>query len=110
MFVNLVTGGEALKNTIIKIVIIVVMIGMGTYLYQSYAAKTQLEEDTISYLENEGYNREAETAEITIVNMGQEQAKYAAVVTFEDEPEIDYFYTYREGTEELYQINKVTEE
>lgn len=99
-----------MKKTIIGMVIVVCVIGMGTYLYQSYAAKTQLEEDTISYLENEGYNREAETAEITIVNMGQEQTKYAAVVTFEDEPEIDCFYTYREGTEELYQIDKVTEE
>ncbi|SET74982.1 hypothetical protein SAMN05421676_107176 [Salinibacillus kushneri] len=96
------------------------MVGLLIYGFQLFTLdkeKSKLKNDTISYLENKGYDEETDIKEIYIVAIVElskdneliHTGDYQAVVHFEDEPKNAYFYTYKNNTKEIIQIDSVNE-
>ncbi|WP_416150113.1 hypothetical protein ACM26V_03730 [Salipaludibacillus sp. HK11] len=67
--------------------------------------KDALMDNTILHLEDRGYDRDSVIEEMSIVNIGGDDRIYAVVVTFNDESDVDYFYTYEKGTNQIIQID-----
>ncbi|WP_334313212.1 hypothetical protein, partial [Terrihalobacillus insolitus] len=64
-------------------------------------------DDTILYLEEKGYETDTDIEEMSIANIGADEEMNAVVVTFKDEPEAAYFYTYDKGTNQIIQMDVV---
>ena len=97
------------RKQFLLVLVLAAVVFNGIRLLTATEEQTTLESDTVSYLEEQGYG-EQDIEELTIVNMGQEETLYAAVVTFKDEPETDYFYTYQTGTGQIYEIDRIEKE
>ncbi len=69
--------------------------------------KNELIDDTISYLSDKGYNIQEDIEEITVVNLGQDEVIFSTVVRFKDEPNASYFYIYKQGTNQIIQIDAI---
>lgn len=98
-----------MKKKLSIILLAAIIIFFTFYVYSGYQEKTSLETDTIAYLENKGYEIETEIEELVTVNVGQEENLYAAVVTFKDEPMVNYFYMYKENSKDIQQIDIVNQ-
>lgn len=61
--------------------------------------------EVASYLENKGYVYETDIEQIQIVTLSKYNDIFAAVVTFKDEPTVDYLYAYKHNSKELYQFD-----
>ncbi|WP_163971850.1 DUF3139 domain-containing protein [Oceanobacillus halotolerans] len=85
-------------NVIILIVLSVLVLLIGIRLLVVHIEEGKLKEDTISYLEEKGYDPNADIKEIAVVDIGEDEEMNAVVVTFIDEPTVDYFYTYEKDT------------
>lgn len=94
-----------MKKKINLIIISALIIVIGLYVYNALKEKSELEMDTVSYLKNRGYDIETDIKNISIVNMGEKDPIFAAVVTFTDEPLVAYFYTYKDNSKEIQQID-----
>lgn len=78
---------------------------------------SQIKNDTISYLEKQGYDEETDIEEIYVVEIlesGEDDeiihtGDYQAVVHFQDEPKNAYFYQYEKDTNEIMQTDSVNE-
>ncbi|MFZ0368816.1 MAG: hypothetical protein WAM07_04340 [Halobacillus sp.] len=53
------------------------------------------------HLSQQGYDSEADIADMYIVNMGEKEVLYTAIMTFQDELKVDCFYRYEKGTKEI---------
>lgn len=87
------------------IIISISIIVLAFYVFSACQEQNALKMDTVSYLENKGYDCGADIAEIYIVNVGQADTFYAAVVTFKDEPMVNYFYAYIGSPNKLQQVD-----
>ncbi|MFD1032653.1 DUF3139 domain-containing protein [Metaplanococcus flavidus] len=97
-------------------ILIVGLLILAFQLFTSVKEQSQIENDTLSYLENEGYEEtdieELYIVEILEVDENEEVShtgKYEAVVHFKDEPNIAYFYRYEEDTNEIVQRDRLDE-
>src|SRR5699024_1340040 len=91
---------------VVIIVVILLIIVSGVRVYSSYHLKRELKNDTITHLITKGY-KESDIDEIDVVNIGGNELQYAASVTFGDELEADYLYTYINQTNQIIQIDVV---
>lgn len=64
-------------------------------------------DNTILYLEDRDYDTDTVVEEMSIVNVGGDETIYAVVVTFKDEPQVDYFYTYEKDSDQIIQTDVV---
>lgn len=86
---------------IATVVILILLLVYGVYLYSSITENRAFERDTVLYLENEGYDIDTDIAEMNRVNIGQTTSQNAMIVTFENKTDTVFFYTYRENSEEI---------
>lgn len=100
-------GVEILKKKIGIVVTSALVMVLGFYVYNAYQDKNNLEMDTVSYLEDKGYDSATDIEELNSVNIGEKDDIYAVVVTFKDEPMVDYFYAYKESSTQVHQIDVV---
>ncbi|WP_138416672.1 DUF3139 domain-containing protein [Aquibacillus sediminis] len=100
------------KRTIVYILTIIALLFVG--LSQIYIKKQQdqaLIDDTLSYLTEKGYEVNSEIADISVVDVGGEARDVpATVVTFTDEPSVTYFYSYKQDSNQVMQVDVVNEE
>lgn len=92
---------------IATVVILILLLVYGVYLYSSITENRAFERDTVLYLENEGYDIDTDIAEMNRVNIGQTTSQNAMVVTFENKPDTVFFYTYRENSEEIFLLDSL---
>ncbi|WP_181347018.1 DUF3139 domain-containing protein [Thalassobacillus sp. CUG 92003] len=95
------------KKYIVLMFVIVFVLFNGGRLFMANPEKNELKKATTSYLSEKGYDTEKDIADIYVVNMGQDEVIYSSVVTFTDEPKVEYFYSYHKNTKELKQISYV---
>ncbi|MEQ6378739.1 hypothetical protein RZN25_18220, partial [Bacillaceae bacterium S4-13-56] len=101
------------KRNIVLVAVFVLILVSGIRLFISTQEINSLKEDTISYLTDKGYDILDDIEEMNIVDIDQNEQSNAVIVTFKDEPKVDYFYTYDTDKDHLIQIdavNKGTEE
>ncbi|GAB3796646.1 hypothetical protein [Virgibacillus kimchii] len=98
------------KKHIVLLIIIVFILFNGVRLYMAQQEENALREDTISHLEEKGYDIEAHIEETVIVNAGKDERMKAVVVTFKDEPAVHYFYSYKQDTDQIVQVDAVHRE
>lgn len=96
-----------MKKKFAILVISALFVLLGFYVYSAFHEKSALERDTILYLEEQGYDRNEDIIALEVVNMGDNDS---VVVTFKDEPSVDYFYGYKESSNEIHKIDEVEKE
>ncbi|CQR48187.1 hypothetical protein BN1058_02538 [Paraliobacillus sp. PM-2] len=57
-----------------------------------------------------GYDTDVDIENMSVVDIGENKGLTAVVVTFKDEPKLDYFYTYEDGTKKIIHIDVVNKE
>lgn len=93
------------KNKLLYSLIALLVLGYGAYVFMRLAENRAFVNDTEAYLENEGYNLETDIIEMTRINIGENSPQNAMLVTFADEPDSYYFYTYRTDSEEIFLLD-----
>lgn len=96
------------KKNIFIIVGILLIIVAGILWFTAIQNKKEIKEDTISYLTEKGYDTDKDIKDIYIVNMGEDKVINTVVVTFKDEPDIDYLYSYEKEINQIMQIDGVS--
>jgi hypothetical protein len=93
------------KNAAIIIILLFALwaVIMGGQLSQQRA----LREDTFDYLEEEGYDIESDISEHFVSNSGGRSDFYTIYITFEEEPEVTYLYTYQEDSDDIFLLNTI---
>lgn len=89
---------------VVFIIIILLLIVSGTRFLSASKQKHDLKIKVEHYLLDQGYKK-TDIKRSKIINVGQHTADYALLVTFKDEPNVDYFYANRE--DEIMQIDVV---
>ncbi|MCT2534716.1 hypothetical protein NC661_04750 [Aquibacillus koreensis] len=96
---------------------IVILIIFGFRSFSLHQEQSQIKNDTLMHLENQGYDEETDIKEIYIVEILEKDEndeiehteKYEAVVHFQDEPSNAYFYRYKKSTNEIIQTDSINE-
>lgn len=94
-----------MKKKILYSLIALMLIGYGTYVVMRVSENRTFVTDIETYLENKGYDLETDIIEMNRVNIGEDSPQNAMVVTFVDEPETVYFYTYRPDSEDIFLLD-----
>lgn len=97
------------KKVIAIIIIILLVVAAGILWFTGNQDKQEVKEDTMSYLTEKGYDTDQDIENMSVVNIGEYNVTYAVVVTFSDEPKVDYFYTYEKEGKKIKQIDVVSE-
>lgn len=93
---------------IVLILIVLILLFNGVRYFSNYQAKQAVKNDTVMYLENNGYEK-SDIDDIEAVNVGGNDLKYGAVITFMDEKSVDYLYTYKSSSEQIIQMDALNE-
>lgn len=93
-----------MKKIILGTICLLLIIGLGLHWYNARQEQNILENDTIAHLESRGYQIESDVEDISVVNVGQQDRTYAVAVTFYDEPDFAYLYTYRDNSDQIRQL------
>lgn len=94
-----------MKKKSLYSVIVLLLIGYGTYIGLRVSENRAFVRDTENYLESEGVDFEDDIIEMYRINIGQNSHQNAMVVRFVDEPRLNYFYTYKPGSNELFLLD-----
>lgn len=95
------------KRNIVLAVVFVLVSVIGIRLFIAHQEISKLKDDTILYLTEKDYDPERDIEEMNIVDIDQDEEIKAVVVTFKDEPRVDYFYAYKKATDQITQIDVV---
>lgn len=80
---------------------------MAVYAFDAHRQKSAVQTDTLAYLESEGYETQTDLDDWFIGNSAGRNDFYTMYVTFEDEPDATYVYTYRVNTEDIFLIDTI---
>lgn len=94
-----------MKKKIVYSLIALLLIGFGTYIGLRVSENRAFVRDTEAYLESEGVDLEDDIIEMYRFNIGQNFHQNAMVVRFVDEPRLNYFYTYKPDSNELFLLD-----
>jgi hypothetical protein len=91
------------KNAAIIIILLFALwaVIMGGQLSQQRA----LREDTFDHMEEEGYDIESDISEQFVSYSGGRSDFYTIYITFEEEPEVAYLYTYQEDSNDNFLLD-----
>ncbi|MCZ0702546.1 hypothetical protein J2T56_000789 [Natronobacillus azotifigens] len=93
-----------MKKLIGVTIFVALLLGLGLSWFRADQAQKALKTDTIAHLESRGYQIESDVEDISVVNVGQQDRTYAVAVTFYDEPDFAYLYTYRDNSDQIRQL------
>lgn len=102
-------GVVIIQKKIYKFLIVIsaIVLITGIRLFIKNQEEGVLIDNIFLYLEEKGYDTDTDIEETSVVDIGRNDERNAVVVTFKDEPQVDYFYTYKKGTDQIIQISFV---
>jgi hypothetical protein len=92
---------------VVMIVVALLLLVSGTRFISMYIAKKEIKDATMDHLITEKEYQTSDIADMYVVNVGNNELHYAAVVTFKDEIDVDYIYGFIGDTGQIGQINIV---
>ena len=94
------------KGKLSVLIILLLSIVLGFFTYVIVKDQQKINQDVLMYLEEKGVNIEEDISNLEIVNVGEEDKQLAVVVTYREEPDVDYLYTYDQDGE-IYEMDRI---